>query len=81
MNLTTDNKCLVKGCANHQSQGMFVGELCKPCHSMITTGHIGCGKTFIHQLAGSYRQLLEGDSRGNDAIDVTPEIIAPKLLN
>lgn len=73
MNLTTDNKCIVKGCANRPSQGMFVGELCKPCHSMITTGHIGHGETFVHQLAKGFQRLKDEQSRIDDAIDVTPE--------
>lgn len=31
-------RCLVKGCTNHAHQGHFVGDLCAPCHTMLTTG-------------------------------------------
>lgn len=31
-------KCIVKGCKNHRHQGRFVGELCAPCHGMLTEG-------------------------------------------
>ena len=39
-------KCIMKGCKNHTNEGKFVGDLCAPCHSLITTGKIegyGCG--------------------------------------
>jgi len=32
------HKCIVKDCKNHASQGVFVGDLCLPCHRFITTG-------------------------------------------
>ena len=48
-------KCIVRGCVNHQHQGRFVGELCGPCHNMLTTGKLGNGDTFIHELVeGKY---------------------------
>ena len=40
-------KCIVKGCTNHKEQGEFVGDLCKPCHTMITTGEIGSTNSFL----------------------------------
>jgi hypothetical protein len=30
-------KCLVKDCPNHAHEGTFIGELCAPCHTMLTT--------------------------------------------
>lgn len=33
-------KCLVKGCLNHYGEGVFRGELCSPCHEMLTTGKV-----------------------------------------
>ena len=30
--------CIVKGCSNHRGEGLFVGALCSPCHTFITTG-------------------------------------------
>jgi hypothetical protein len=32
------HKCIVKDCKNHANQGVFVGDLCLPCHRFITTG-------------------------------------------
>ena len=31
--------CLTKNCQNERSQGLFVGDFCKPCHDFITSGH------------------------------------------
>jgi len=31
-------KCIVEGCTNHQHEGAFVGDICRPCYAMITTG-------------------------------------------
>ena len=31
-------KCIVKGCQNHRHEGRFVGDLCAPCHGMLTEG-------------------------------------------
>ncbi|WP_157639945.1 hypothetical protein [Burkholderia ubonensis] len=31
-------KCIVKGCLNHRHQGRFIGDLCSPCHAMLTEG-------------------------------------------
>lgn len=50
-------KCLVFECANHQHQGKFVGNLCAPCHHMLTTGETGHGATFVHGLEGDLRSL------------------------
>lgn len=33
-------KCLVYGCPNHDNEERFVGNLCAPCHKMLTTGDI-----------------------------------------
>lgn len=30
--------CIVKGCTNTSKQGEFVGDICKPCYEIITTG-------------------------------------------
>ena len=37
----TGKKCIAKGCENHVGdvgEGTFVGDLCSPCHSFISTG-------------------------------------------
>lgn len=31
-------RCIVKDCQNHRHEGKFVGDLCDPCHTFITTG-------------------------------------------
>ena len=30
--------CIVKGCSNQRHKGKFVGDLCSPCATFITTG-------------------------------------------
>ena len=42
------NKCVVYGCVNYTNYAEF---LCTPCHTMITTGQVGAGTTFIHDMA------------------------------
>lgn len=49
-------KCIVKGCRNHKHEGEFVGVLCAPCHSMLTTGRIEPGATFVHHLNTEIRE-------------------------
>jgi len=34
-------KCAVKDCTNHTHQGRFVGLLCAPCHSYVSSGDGG----------------------------------------
>ena len=44
-------KCIVHGCSNHSEEGEFVGDMCKPCHDMITTGRADKpSDNFIHKL-------------------------------
>jgi hypothetical protein len=65
------DKCLVFGCSNRKHQGKFIGDLCGPCHQMITTGCIGSGETFIHTLV---KEANTNYSRGwDEALD---EVIA-----
>ncbi len=33
-------KCIVHGCKNHRHEGRFIGELCGPCHTILTTGKV-----------------------------------------
>jgi hypothetical protein len=44
-------ECLVLGCTNKKHEGIFVGDLCSPCYKMLTTGELGYGRTFIHEMA------------------------------
>ena len=32
------DKCIVKDCVNHKSEGAFIGELCVPCYSWVALG-------------------------------------------
>jgi len=32
-------KCIVKDCINQTHEGLFIGELCAPCHEFLTTGN------------------------------------------
>lgn len=65
-----DRKCLVRGCENYSDAGTFVGDLCFPCHEMITTGQIHpTNITFIGVLSRECEQTralvesLERDCR------------------
>jgi len=49
-------ECLVKGCTNKRHEGKFIGDLCAPCHEMITTGEIGSGATFVHRVLSDLRR-------------------------
>jgi hypothetical protein len=32
-------KCIVKDCINQTHEGLFIGELCAPCHEFVTKGN------------------------------------------
>jgi hypothetical protein len=34
----TKQKCIALNCDNHRHGGKFVGDLCAPCHTFISTG-------------------------------------------
>jgi hypothetical protein len=53
-------RCLVYRCPNHKDEGVFVGDLCAPCHKMLTTGRIPKmrGETFIHRLVDDLTAAL-----------------------
>ena len=44
------NKCIVKDCQNHKHEGQFIGDICKPCYIMITTGDVVYSSNFIYKL-------------------------------
>ena len=50
-------KCIVKGCLNYQGQGRFIGEVCAPCHHMLTTGEGAYNNTFVGDLYHKAAQL------------------------
>ena len=71
------DKCIVHGCENRKGEGTFVGELCSPCHTMLTTGRIGPGSTFIHKIAWQRDTLLRLIAKlSNDFFAATKESIA-----
>ena len=44
------SRCIVHGCVNHRHQGRFVGDMCAPCHSYITTGKVGPTTSFLSRM-------------------------------
>lgn len=50
-------KCIVKGCKNHSNEGKFVGDLCAPCFSMLSTGVAARGETFVADLQRDSSEL------------------------
>lgn len=53
-------KCIVAGCNNRFGEGVFHGELCSPCHRMITTGVVQPqGETFIHSMRRTLASAAE----------------------
>lgn len=61
-------KCLVKGCVNHDHEGGFNGLLCSPCYTMITTGDVAYGHTFIHDLRDELLLAAVMAERANDGL-------------
>ena len=53
--------CVVKGCTNARHQGSFVGDLCSPCHNIITTGNPGytVGVLKVFQQYELLKELIE----------------------
>lgn len=53
-------KCLVKGCENHSHEGKFVGELCKPCHIMLTEGKVSPSNAwFVEAIKNAREDVLK----------------------
>jgi hypothetical protein len=56
-------RCLVHGCTNFSDQGEFVGDLCAPCHKILTTGYVGPTSSFLgvmnKRLAELENEVLE----------------------
>lgn len=48
--MNKSKKCIVKGCLNHHGAGTFVGDLCSPCYSGLTTGRYGPSACFVRQI-------------------------------
>ena len=43
-------ECIVKGCTNRITQGVFVNNICAPCYTIITTGKLHPTTNFIGKL-------------------------------
>lgn len=61
-------KCIVKGCVNHKGEGGFSGPLCSPCYTMITTGVVEYGHTFIHDLRDELHVAATLVERAHDGL-------------
>ena len=61
-------RCLVKGCTNHDATDKVGEWLCPQCFVMLTTGLIGEGSTFIHDLRDEL--LIAMAAQGIDGNDV-----------
>jgi len=59
--------CIVKGCSNHRHKGKFVGDLCSPCATFITTGE------------GKYSQAYRNSQREWQGL-TDKEILADEVL-
>ena len=44
------SRCIVHGCINHRHQGRFIGDMCAPCHTYITTGKVGPTTSFLSRM-------------------------------
>lgn len=53
----SSTKCIVKGCNNYHGQGRFIGELCSPCHQMLSSGNGAYNSTFVGDLYQKANQL------------------------
>ena len=60
-------KCIVHGCTNHTDEGKFVGNLCAPCHSMITGGMVGFTDSFLRQIPDLQKQVKELEAKAEEA--------------
>lgn len=45
-----NKKCIVHGCNNRADQGRFVGEICSPCNTIITTGKVMSTDSLLNQI-------------------------------
>ncbi len=55
-------KCIVKGCENTSDLGVFIGDICLPCHHYLTIGKIGPTASFLGDLqetSDCVKELIE----------------------
>ena len=59
----SNEECIVLGCTNSRDEGTFIGNLCGPCHEMLTSGKVHHNtKSFIGTLIRQYNLLIEGNN-------------------
>lgn len=64
----TSPKCIVMRCPNLRDQGPFVGDLCKPCYNILTTGKIGPTSSFLGDLKKELDNLKTEVSKLEDKL-------------
>lgn len=53
-------KCIVKGCNNCSHEGRFIGDLCAPCYTMLTTGKLNPSNAwFVRAIEGAKEAVLK----------------------
>ena len=53
-------KCIVFKCQNHKVEGLFIGDLCKPCYSFITTNDKNNSQVY-RNTTKPWKRLSEGE--------------------
>lgn len=60
MNDVESCKCVVKGCSNRSDEGEFVGEFCRPCYTMLTTGKLNPSSAwFVKEITNAKEEVLK----------------------
>lgn len=66
-------KCSCFECRNYSENIEFIGEFCKPCYTLITTGKISAGSSFIHDLVNENNKI-------NKMIDAVAQLMENSLF-
>ena len=67
-------KCIVMNCANHTDEGKFVGDMCSPCHTFVTSGR------GVHSQAYRNSRQIE-HWKGVDAHEAALHVARPRSRN
>lgn len=79
-------RCIIKHCSNHTDEGKFVGELCSPCHSFVTSGRgkysaaYRLAERVTKRPAATDLDILEGAKRYELAQVQSPQKILSLML-
>ena len=63
-----NTKCIVHECNNRMWEGEFVGQLCKPCYFMLTTGELVPSTSFVARLFRERDEALKENARLRPAL-------------